>query len=80
MSVDSAPARPRLAACIVCRRSKIKCDWTPGEVQCKRCIQLGKECVRPDVHVGRQKGIKKYVLLDVTALLWIYTDIEEASA
>lgn len=51
--------RPRLAACIVCRRSKIKCDWTPGEVRCKRCIQLGRECVRPDVHVGRQKGIKK---------------------
>ncbi|KAG9253161.1 uncharacterized protein F5Z01DRAFT_176048 [Emericellopsis atlantica] len=65
MSVDSAAARPRLAACIVCRRSKIKCDWTPGEVQCKRCIQLGKECVRPDVHVGRQKGIKnKRVGLD----------------
>jgi hypothetical protein len=52
-------ARPRLAACIVCRRSKIKCDWTPGEARCKRCIQLGRDCVRPDVHVGRQKGIKK---------------------
>jgi Fungal Zn(2)-Cys(6) binuclear cluster domain len=51
--------RPRLAACLVCRRSKIKCDWVPDQPRCKRCLQLGRECVRPDVHVGRQKGIKK---------------------
>ncbi|KAI9152274.1 Satratoxin biosynthesis SC1 cluster transcription factor SAT9 [Paramyrothecium foliicola] len=34
------PPRPRQAACLVCRRSKIKCDWQPFEDRCKKCIQL----------------------------------------
>jgi hypothetical protein len=51
--------KPRLAACLVCRRSKIKCDWAPSQARCRRCIQLGRDCIRPDVHIGRQKGIKK---------------------
>lgn len=55
--------RPRLAACLVCRRSKIRCDWVPDQPRCKRCLQLGRECIRPDVHVGRQKGIKKQVAI-----------------
>ncbi|KAG5758438.1 hypothetical protein H9Q72_013431 [Fusarium xylarioides] len=50
--------RPRQAACLVCRRSKIKCDWKPHQERCRRCIQLGCECVRPAYHPGRQKGIK----------------------
>ncbi|KAG6020310.1 hypothetical protein E4U41_002889 [Claviceps citrina] len=51
--------RPKQAACLVCRRSKTKCDWTSPDHRCKRCTQLGQECVRPDFHAGRQKGIKK---------------------
>ncbi|KAL6921002.1 hypothetical protein FSHL1_004976 [Fusarium sambucinum] len=50
--------RPRQAACLVCRRSKIKCDWKPHQERCRRCIQLDTECVRPAYHPGRQKGIK----------------------
>ncbi|KAF5562406.1 hypothetical protein FNAPI_3186 [Fusarium napiforme] len=50
--------RPRQAACLVCRRSKIKCDWKPHQERCRRCIQLDCECVRPAYHPGRQKGIK----------------------
>lgn len=53
----------RAAACLVCRRSKIKCE--KGRVQnddrCQRCLQLGVQCVRPDFHVGRRKGVKKSV-------------------
>lgn len=52
----------RAAACLVCRRSKIKCE--KGRAQnddnrCQRCLQLGVQCVRPDFHVGRRKGVKK---------------------
>lgn len=53
--------KPKQAACLVCRRSKIKCDWASPDGRCKRCMQLGTECIRPDFHAGRQKGIKKYV-------------------
>lgn len=56
--MDGSP-RPRQAACLVCRRSKIKCDWRPNQERCRRCIQLDCECVRPAYHPGRQKGIKK---------------------
>ncbi|KAK5995915.1 Satratoxin biosynthesis SC1 cluster transcription factor SAT9 [Cladobotryum mycophilum] len=50
--------RQKQAACLVCRRSKIKCDWLPYEARCRRCIHLDCECVRPEFHPGRQKGIK----------------------
>lgn len=53
------PPRPKQAACLVCRRSKIKCDWMPYEAKCRRCIHLNCECIRPEFHPGRQKGIKK---------------------
>lgn len=53
--------RPRQAACLVCRRSKIKCDWKDQQERCRRCIQLDCECIRPAYHPGRQKGIKKSV-------------------
>lgn len=46
------------AACLVCRRGKIKCDWIAQQGRCRRCIQLDCECVRPDYHAGRQRGIK----------------------
>ncbi|TIC90880.1 hypothetical protein CH35J_011457 [Colletotrichum higginsianum] len=55
---DPQSLRPKQAACLVCRRSKIKCDYSPHENKCKRCIQLDSECVRPTFHAGRQKGIK----------------------
>ncbi|KFG81955.1 hypothetical protein MANI_026371 [Metarhizium anisopliae] len=50
--------KPKQAACLVCRRSKIKCDGAAPSGRCKRCVQLGTECIRPDFHAGRQKGIK----------------------
>ncbi|KAK0625403.1 hypothetical protein B0T17DRAFT_590986 [Bombardia bombarda] len=50
----------RAAACLVCRRSKIKCEKgrVQGDERCQRCLQLGVQCVRPDFHVGRRKGVK----------------------
>ncbi|KAK4192139.1 hypothetical protein QBC35DRAFT_241716 [Podospora australis] len=50
----------RAAACLVCRRSKIKCEKgrVHNDDRCQRCLQLGVECVRPDFHVGRRKGVK----------------------
>ena len=52
--------RPKQAACLICRKGKIKCKFLSVEsLQCKRCQQLDVECVRPVIHVGRQKGIKK---------------------
>jgi hypothetical protein len=56
----------KAAACLVCRRSKIKCERgkndDPDDDRCQRCLQLGAECVRPAFHVGRRKGVKKQVL------------------
>ena len=54
----------RAAACLVCRRSKIKCEKMRGsnsDDRCQRCFQLNVQCVRPDFHVGRRKGVKKSV-------------------
>ncbi|KAK4153971.1 hypothetical protein C8A00DRAFT_14853 [Chaetomidium leptoderma] len=50
----------RAAACLVCRRSKIKCEKgrAHNDDRCHRCLQLGVQCVRPDFHVGRRKGVK----------------------
>ncbi|KAK0713160.1 hypothetical protein B0T26DRAFT_358356 [Lasiosphaeria miniovina] len=50
----------RAAACLVCRRSKIKCEKgrAQNDDRCQRCLQLGVQCVRPDFHVGRRKGVK----------------------
>ncbi|KAH8707335.1 hypothetical protein HC256_010610 [Beauveria bassiana] len=46
------------AACLVCRRGKIKCEYLPDQGRCRRCLQMNSECVRPDYHAGRQRGIK----------------------
>ncbi|KAL2131195.1 hypothetical protein VTI74DRAFT_5421 [Chaetomium olivicolor] len=50
----------RAAACLVCRRSKIKCEKgrAKDDDRCQRCLQLGVQCIRPDFHVGRRKGVK----------------------
>lgn len=55
----------RAAACLVCRRSKIKCEKgrAHNDDRCHRCLQLGVQCVRPDFHVGRRKGVKKSAIL-----------------
>ena len=49
----------KVAACLVCRRSKVKCERGPVGDRCRRCIQLSTECERPAFHVGRRKGVKK---------------------
>ena len=57
----------RAAACLVCRRSKIKCEKGRGgsDDRCHRCLQLGVQCIRPDFHVGRRKGVKKSGFLGI---------------
>ncbi|KAM5381842.1 hypothetical protein ACJZ2D_002832 [Fusarium nematophilum] len=50
-NADDSP-RPRQAACLVCRRSKIKCDWKPNQARCRRCIQL--DC---DKRTGLDKAL-----------------------
>ena len=56
------PDRPaselKQAACLECRRSKIKCLRAPDAEACKKCTASGIECVVPSYHVGRYKGIK----------------------
>ncbi|KAF2229598.1 hypothetical protein EV356DRAFT_455523 [Viridothelium virens] len=51
-------SRSKQAACIACRRSKIKCRRNEGELRCEKCQQNGAECIVPDYHVGRRKGVK----------------------
>ncbi|KAH8881673.1 hypothetical protein GQ53DRAFT_667295 [Thozetella sp. PMI_491] len=50
----------KAAACLVCRRSKIRCERGPDRAsdRCQRCTQLGAQCIRPAFHVGRRKGVK----------------------
>jgi hypothetical protein len=52
------PDTPKQAACLACRKSKIRCDRSPGGDVCKRCTQVGVECEIPEFHVGRQRGVK----------------------
>lgn len=47
------------AACLNCRRSKIKCRRDEDASTCERCLNVGSECVIPEFHIGRQKGVKK---------------------
>ncbi|KAF1844147.1 uncharacterized protein K460DRAFT_287349 [Cucurbitaria berberidis CBS 394.84] len=46
------------AACLNCRRSKIKCRRDDDAPICERCQHIGTECVIPEFHIGRQKGVK----------------------
>jgi hypothetical protein len=52
------PAPNKQAACLECRRSKIKCVRDPDSTICKRCSGNGADCVIPAYHVGRYKGVK----------------------
>lgn len=47
------------AACLSCRRSKIRCHRGAGDPKCRRCNQANSECIIPKYHAGRQKGVKK---------------------
>ena len=51
-------SRSKQAACISCRKSKTKCRRDEGELRCEKCRQIGADCVVPDYHVGRRKGVK----------------------
>ncbi|KAL6707470.1 hypothetical protein ACN47E_004040 [Coniothyrium glycines] len=46
------------AACLNCRKSKIRCRREEGAPVCERCQNVGAECVIPEFHIGRQKGVK----------------------
>ncbi|KAJ5101441.1 hypothetical protein NUU61_003663 [Penicillium alfredii] len=46
------------AACLSCRRSKIRCNRSAGEARCEKCQQTQSECIVPSHHLGRQKGVK----------------------
>ncbi|KAI1529783.1 Zn II 2Cys6 transcription factor [Pyrenophora tritici-repentis] len=46
------------AACLNCRKSKIKCRREEGAPVCERCSLQKLECVIPEFHIGRQKGVK----------------------
>ncbi|KAL3490903.1 hypothetical protein BJX62DRAFT_225595 [Aspergillus germanicus] len=50
--------KSRQAACLNCRRSKIRCNRSQNEERCDRCSHSHLECVVPNHHVGRQKGVK----------------------
>ncbi|CAI7576865.1 unnamed protein product [Penicillium palitans] len=46
------------AACLNCRRSKIRCNRLAGQSSCEKCKQTSAECIVPNHHLGRQKGVK----------------------
>ncbi|GFG15462.1 hypothetical protein IFM61392_08991 [Aspergillus lentulus] len=48
----------RQAACLNCRRSKIRCKRSREGTCCDRCKQANLECIVPSHHLGRQKGVK----------------------
>ncbi|KAJ5385372.1 hypothetical protein N7517_003283 [Penicillium concentricum] len=61
MEVESGPAsspQGKQAACLNCRRSKIRCNRLAGERSCEKCKQTSAECIVPNHHLGRQKGVK----------------------
>ncbi|OQE46122.1 hypothetical protein PENCOP_c001G04187 [Penicillium coprophilum] len=62
MEVESAGSASsphgKQAACLNCRRSKIRCNRLTGESSCEKCKQTNAECIVPNHHLGRQKGVK----------------------
>ncbi|KEF52777.1 uncharacterized protein A1O9_11194 [Exophiala aquamarina CBS 119918] len=56
-AASSAPLAKQ-AACLECRRSKVKCTRDPNASVCRKCQQAGLQCVTPEYHVGRYKGVK----------------------
>ncbi|KAF2757485.1 hypothetical protein EJ05DRAFT_511287 [Pseudovirgaria hyperparasitica] len=58
-SLDHFSSATKQAACLHCRRSKVKCKRDQGDVVCERCQNAGLDCSTPgQFHVGRQKGVK----------------------
>lgn len=49
---------PKQAACLNCRKSKIRCSRPPDGNICRRCEHLGAHCKIPEFHIGRQRGVK----------------------
>ncbi|KGO76700.1 hypothetical protein PITC_090540 [Penicillium italicum] len=62
MEIESAGSASsphgKQAACLNCRRSKIRCNRLTGESSCEKCKQTSAECIVPNHHLGRQKGVK----------------------
>ncbi|KAJ5130205.1 uncharacterized protein N7515_006244 [Penicillium bovifimosum] len=62
MDIESADSTSsshgKQAACLTCRRSKIRCNRLVGETSCEKCKQISVECIVPNHHLGRQKGVK----------------------
>ncbi|OCT51479.1 Zn(II)2Cys6 transcription factor [Cladophialophora carrionii] len=56
--VTAASAQAKQAACLECRRSKVRCTRDVGAAVCRKCQQAGLQCVTPEYHVGRYKGVK----------------------
>ncbi|KIW95253.1 uncharacterized protein Z519_03837 [Cladophialophora bantiana CBS 173.52] len=56
--VTSGSAQAKQAACLECRRSKVKCTRDANAPVCRKCQQAGLQCVTPEYHVGRYKGVK----------------------
>lgn len=52
------PNVAKQAACLACRRSKVKCLRAPDAAACKRCTNASIDCIVPTYHVGRYKGVK----------------------
>ncbi|PWY96782.1 Zn(II)2Cys6 transcription factor [Aspergillus sclerotioniger CBS 115572] len=57
-ALDPRASHGRQAACLNCRKSKVRCNRSQGDAYCGRCKQANVECVIPNHHVGRQKGVK----------------------
>ncbi|KAG0158714.1 hypothetical protein PDIDSM_6233 [Penicillium digitatum] len=56
--VSASSPHAKQAACLNCRRSKIRCNRLAGASSCEKCKQTSAECVVPNHHLGRQKGVK----------------------
>ncbi|CAG8898513.1 unnamed protein product [Penicillium egyptiacum] len=57
-AVSASSPHGKQAACLNCRRSKIRCNRLAGESSCEKCKQANAECIVPNHHLGRQKGVK----------------------
>ncbi|KAF2669134.1 hypothetical protein BT63DRAFT_424843 [Microthyrium microscopicum] len=44
------------AACLNCRKSKVKCKRAEGASKCQRCESSHLECIVPNIQMGRKKG------------------------
>ncbi|PYH88494.1 Zn(II)2Cys6 transcription factor [Aspergillus ellipticus CBS 707.79] len=51
-------SRGRQAACLNCRKSKVRCNRSQSDASCGRCKQGDLACIIPSHHIGRQKGVK----------------------